>query len=84
MKAEGFIWYDDYWRPGDRGDSGHFEYHPNWDGRAGGSFLKNARDKAIVEEIVRNWALGGPWWFNLMPVDWLANMWNKAGAPCSR
>jgi hypothetical protein len=48
MKTEGFIWYDDYWRPGDRGDSGHFEYHPNWDGRAGSSFLK-------MHEIRQSW-----------------------------
>ena len=79
MQAEGFAWYGP-------GDNGHYNYHPNWHGIeglvVGGEFLRAQRDKAIVEEIARNWALGGPWGFTSMPVDWLANMWNKAGAPC--
>jgi hypothetical protein len=62
MQAEGFVWYGP-------NDSGHYEYHPSWAGRAGGQFLQGERNRAMEGEDPAS-------------LDWLRNMWNRAGAPC--
>jgi hypothetical protein len=75
MEAEGFVW----WR---NKDNGHYGYHPYHTGNAKGPFLRGERHKAIMEEIARNWNYFLPS-YPMSDLDWLRNMWNNIGAPCS-
>jgi len=84
MKNEGFTWWDDHLTPTEKankeGDANHFAYHPNWSGNAHGGFLKIQRDNAMQEAAKKgNYQLPA----DPKSVDWLREMWKKAGAACS-
>jgi D-alanyl-D-alanine carboxypeptidase len=81
--SEGFEWGD---RPSVgnplAGDSGHFEYHPDWPGLIG---VRNGisidKIKAARDEAMREAASEGKYYLPTNPAstDWLLYLWNRAG-----